>query len=99
MAHDIGERVVVRQDMELPGLQVMLKVRHSFIYCQELPVKRYIFLPSEVQAFAEKAIGGKMQSVSCCSTASTVLDEASMVSMVAAFGTGVQARSHLPGSS
>ena len=52
VAHDIRERLVARQDMELPGLQEMLKVTHRFIYCHELPVKRAVILLPGVQAFA-----------------------------------------------
>ena len=73
-------------------LQEMLKIPHSFMYCQKFPVKRTVCPLLGSRCWLKKAIGGTTPSISCCSTAPTASDEASVVSMVAAFGTGCASR-------
>ena len=38
-----GERFVVRQDGEMPGLQHVTEVPHGLVDCQEFPVVRTVF--------------------------------------------------------
>ena len=39
-----GERFVVHQDREMPGLQHVTELSHGVVDCQELPVVRAVFL-------------------------------------------------------
>ena len=52
-----GERLVVRQDGEMPGLQHVTEVPHGLIDRQELPVVGAVFLLCWTQLLGEEGGG------------------------------------------
>jgi hypothetical protein len=52
-----GERFMVRQDGEMPGLQHVLKVPHSLINRQEFPVVCTVVLLGRAQLSGEECEG------------------------------------------
>jgi len=52
-----GERFVVRQDGEMPGLQHVMEVPYSLVECQELPVLGTVFLLCQAHLPGEEGEG------------------------------------------